>query len=263
MQNTSLLTSHDFCSLSLNAINGCLEFDVTIGPKARKESYLFPFDGTGEDNFYAALSVKRPSTRIVLNPHEYSSHELLSVFSKLDPIFLALAQKLNVLQEPFSKEWSSNPTDRLVNEGQSFLLVCFDGKQPVGFASFDAYIQTPLIAEGSRPITQLMRLTVNCMHAYVTPTARQSGFAIDMSIASSWLARDILIALEKAYPFPHLIETNVQICDSATANTSKIMGTEFQFSWKVKDCFAWQIRSQLETTYSLLNKQRKKDLKLQ
>jgi GNAT superfamily N-acetyltransferase len=200
----SLLRAEHFSDGQTCLTDQGLQFAVCIDDEARGSACLpigESFDET--DRFLQAFAGRKP-TRIVVNPSNISTSDLLSFFEtaqEKDPP----EKRFNViyaLKDDYERCWMLEDSPEVTIEGQTVVLVAFDGSEPVGFATVRLSVARG--GEAARVHFLAMPKLV-----YVTPSRRGRGYGIDLSIAISWLLGDTLKALYRAVPAGSVISVAV------------------------------------------------------
>jgi GNAT superfamily N-acetyltransferase len=199
-----LLKAEHFSGSETRLTNRGLQFEACINDDVRGGTHLSigeSFDET--DGFLQAFAGRTP-TRIVANPSNISTSDLHSFFESAqenDP----LEKTFNVLyglKDDYQRCWMLEGSPEETIEGQTVVLVAFDGSEPVGFAT--VRLSVARAGEGGRVHLLAMPKLV-----YVTPSRRGRGYGIDLSIAISWLLADTLKALYRAVPAGSVISVAV------------------------------------------------------
>jgi len=171
--------------------NGGLSFEMRIDAGIR-ENCLKDLDGkylpTGE--YIDRFSNMRGSSFVKINPQQTSSRTLLAIINK--------TQKANgefwhspIPKYGYNLKWTrtycndkQNSTLKLYSEGQSFIAVVYDGRNPVGYSSFAIEVMNERCSRD-------YQFKVNVGMVYVLPNFRGKGYGIDLSVACSTLCGEV------------------------------------------------------------------------
>jgi hypothetical protein len=168
-----------------------LHGEVLIGDEERRDAALwYDFDDPRFQRF-----ASRSPTRIVINP---KTLPLPRLRARLDE-----AKGHGELNEinvgyglpkagAYDQTWHVEDANDNLVETQHVVFVAFRGKSPVGYAGVRIFIDHIAAREAEFRIEPLM--------VYVDPGHRGEGFGLDLSIATGWVATDLLHALYRAVP---------------------------------------------------------------
>jgi hypothetical protein len=147
------------------------------------DKFLEPFDG-------------REPTRIEINPRSFPLSRLRDWLTKAER-FKTIDEQISVdyglPKHTYDYRVSDEMVDRQRTLGQHLTLVAFDGRSPVGYAGI-VYSVTDLRKE------RHARLLIDLHLVYVDPRRRGQGYGLDLSVATSWAACDLLRALYSGVP---------------------------------------------------------------
>lgn len=156
------------------------------------------------DQRLEGIASLRPPARLVINPPRCSAARLMArmataqELSEKDPFNLT-----HGIGRRYERGWKRQRENDLAEEGQAIVLVAFDCNEPVGFVGFSVSLVHP--DEPDRAYF----LSFSFGLVYVVPVMRGKGFGVDLSVATGWIARDVLWAAYRAVPPRSTISPNL------------------------------------------------------
>jgi len=142
------------------------------------------------DKFLERFDGRQP-TRIEINPRRFSLSRLrvwLAEAEQFKSTDEAISVDYGLPKQTYDYDASNETVDGLPTLSQHLVLVAFDGRSPVGYAGM-TYSITDVRQE------QHAGLCIELHLVYIDPRRRGEGYGLDLSVAVSWAARDLLRAL--------------------------------------------------------------------